>query len=136
MSALDTSRPAVAPLRQGFALDRRNAKLAGVCAGIGHYFGIDPLIVRVAFVAGTVLGLGSLILLIMVLGAAVVWRVRLRGARLNLATQLALVFTVLSTIGIVVQIVHTRHLDNVPAEARLPEGTSRPRLLLSVPQPR
>lgn len=62
MSALDTSRPAVAPLRQGFALDRRNAKLAGVCSGIGNYFGIDPLIVRVAFAAGTVLGLGSLIL--------------------------------------------------------------------------
>lgn len=62
MSALDHSRPAVAPVRQGFTLDRQNAKLAGVCAGIANYFGIDPMIVRVAFAAGTILGLGSLIL--------------------------------------------------------------------------
>lgn len=54
--------PAVAPASRGFALDRRNAKLAGVCAGIANHFGIDPLIVRVAFVAGTILGFGSLIL--------------------------------------------------------------------------
>lgn len=62
MSALDRNRPAVAPAKQGFALDRRNAKLSGVCSGIANYFGIDPLIVRVGFVAGTILGLGSLIL--------------------------------------------------------------------------
>ena len=62
MSALDRSRPAVAPARQGFRLDRQNAKLSGVCAGIGHYFGIDPLIVRIAFAAGTIIGFGSLIL--------------------------------------------------------------------------
>lgn len=62
MSALDHSTPAVAPVKQGFALDRRNAKLAGVCAGIANYFGINPLIVRVAFAAGTIVGFGSLIL--------------------------------------------------------------------------
>ena len=62
MSALDQHRPAVAPAKQGFALDRRNAKLAGVCAGIADYFGINPLIVRLGFVAGTILGFGSLIL--------------------------------------------------------------------------
>lgn len=54
-------RPAVMPARQGFALDRANGKLSGVCAGIARYFGIDPLIVRLAFVAGTILGFGSLI---------------------------------------------------------------------------
>lgn len=54
--------PAVVPAKQGFALDRRNAKISGVCAGIANWAGIDPMIVRVAFVAGTVLGFGSLIL--------------------------------------------------------------------------
>lgn len=62
MSALDRSTPAVAPAKQGFALDRRDAKLAGVCSGIANYFGINPLIVRVAFAAGAILGFGSLIL--------------------------------------------------------------------------
>lgn len=50
------------PVRQGFRLDRHNAKLSGVCAGIANYFGIDPLIVRIAFAAGTIIGFGSLIL--------------------------------------------------------------------------
>ena len=62
MSALDRQRPPVTPAKAGFALDRSNAKLSGVCAGIARYFGIDPLIVRVGFVAGTILGVGSLIL--------------------------------------------------------------------------
>ncbi len=61
MSALDRQRPAVTPARAGFALDRGNAKVSGVCAGIARHFGIDPLIVRVAFVAGTILGFGALI---------------------------------------------------------------------------
>lgn len=29
-------------------------KLSGVCAGIGDYFGIDPTLVRIAFVVGTI----------------------------------------------------------------------------------
>ena len=62
MSALDHHQPAVAPAKNSFALDRRNAKLSGVCSGIASYFGIDPLIVRLGFVAGTILGFGSLIL--------------------------------------------------------------------------
>ena len=32
----------------------RDRKMAGVCGGIGEYFGIDPTIVRVAFVLGSV----------------------------------------------------------------------------------
>jgi phage shock protein C len=49
----------------GTALVRRmdSAKLMGVCAGIGRYLGIDPTIVRLAFVICTVFGLGSPILL-------------------------------------------------------------------------
>lgn len=32
--------------------DTQNQKIGGVCAGLGHYFDLDPLLVRVAFVAG------------------------------------------------------------------------------------
>ena len=46
----------------GFRLDRQRGKLMGVCAGIGRYFGVDTTLVRIAFVLGTILGFGSLIL--------------------------------------------------------------------------
>jgi phage shock protein PspC (stress-responsive transcriptional regulator) len=62
VSALDRQRPAVAPATRSFALDRANGKVFGVCAGIAHYFGINPLIVRLVFAAGTIIGFGSLIL--------------------------------------------------------------------------
>lgn len=39
-----------------FRLDRRNRKLAGVCAGIANYFGIDATLVRVGVVAVTIIG--------------------------------------------------------------------------------
>lgn len=32
--------------------DTDNQKIGGVCAGLGRYFDLDPLLVRVAFVAG------------------------------------------------------------------------------------
>ncbi|MFD1610551.1 PspC domain-containing protein [Sphingomonas tabacisoli] len=32
-----------------FRLDRGNAKVMGVCAGVGNATGIDPLLVRLAF---------------------------------------------------------------------------------------
>ena len=47
------------PPSRSFRLDKANAKLAGVCSGIGRYFGIDPLLVRIGFVAATLLGFGS-----------------------------------------------------------------------------
>lgn len=62
MSAIDRSPPAVTPVKTGFRLDRINGKVFGVCAGIARHFGIDPLLVRAGFVLGTVLGLGSLII--------------------------------------------------------------------------
>lgn len=31
-----------------FRLDRGNAKMMGVCAGVGNAIGIDPLLVRLA----------------------------------------------------------------------------------------
>ena len=30
---------------------RTNKKIAGVCGGIGEYFGVDPTIIRLGFVA-------------------------------------------------------------------------------------
>ena len=37
-----------------------NKKVAGVCGGIGEYFGIDPAIVRLGFVALSLLAGGGL----------------------------------------------------------------------------
>ena len=51
------------PPRAGFRLDKTNGKVFGVCAGIADYFGINPLLVRIGFVAGTLLGFGSFILI-------------------------------------------------------------------------
>lgn len=53
----------IQPQRDGFRLDKVNSKVFGVCAGIGNYFGIDPLLVRVGFVAATLLGFGSPVLI-------------------------------------------------------------------------
>ena len=38
-----------------FQRDQANRKLFGVCSGLGKYFGIDPMWVRVAFLVGTLL---------------------------------------------------------------------------------
>lgn len=35
---------------------RKDRMVAGVCGGLGEYFSIDSTIVRLAFVAGTLLG--------------------------------------------------------------------------------
>ena len=44
------------PPHAGFRLDKTNGKVFGVCAGIADYFGINPLLVRLGFVAGTLFG--------------------------------------------------------------------------------
>lgn len=62
MSALDR-RPAGGGALAGFHRDRTNAKVFGVCAGIANSTGIDPMIVRLVFVAGTILGFGSFLLI-------------------------------------------------------------------------
>ena len=54
--------------RSDFRLDRQRGKLMGVCAGIGRYFGIDTTLVRIAFVLGTILGFGSLLLVYLAIG--------------------------------------------------------------------
>lgn len=50
------------PPAKNFRLDRSNGKIWGVCAGIANYFGIDPMLVRIGFALGTIIGFGSLIL--------------------------------------------------------------------------
>ena len=54
--------------RRGFRLDKANAKLMGVCGGIADYFGWDPTLVRVGFVAGTLIGFGSLLIVYLAIG--------------------------------------------------------------------
>jgi phage shock protein PspC (stress-responsive transcriptional regulator) len=51
------------PPSRSFRLDKNRGKVFGVCAGIGNYFGIDTLLVRIGFVAATLLGFGSPILI-------------------------------------------------------------------------
>ncbi len=46
---------------------RTNRMLAGVCSGLGEFFGIDPTVIRLIFVAGALLGFGSFILIYIVL---------------------------------------------------------------------
>jgi phage shock protein PspC (stress-responsive transcriptional regulator) len=58
VSALDRN-DAVRPV--GFRLNKVDGKLMGVCAGIADRFGIDATLVRVGFVAGALLGFGSLV---------------------------------------------------------------------------
>ena len=48
--------------RTKFYLDKQNRKLAGVCAGIADYTGLDVTIVRIALVVLTVSTSGSFIL--------------------------------------------------------------------------
>jgi phage shock protein PspC (stress-responsive transcriptional regulator) len=51
------------PPRAGFRLDKTNAKVFGVCAGIGDYFGIDTMLVRIGFVLATLFGIGAPVLI-------------------------------------------------------------------------
>lgn len=54
-----------------FRLDKVNGKFMGVCSGIASYFGWDANLVRIAFVLGTILGFGSLILVYLAIGLIV-----------------------------------------------------------------
>ena len=49
------------------ALDKPNKKLLGVCAGLANWSGIDLLIVRLLFVAATLIGVGSPIIIYILL---------------------------------------------------------------------
>jgi phage shock protein PspC (stress-responsive transcriptional regulator) len=61
-------REATTAPRRGFHLDKANAKFMGVCSGIADSFGWDVTLVRVGFVAGTLLGFGSLLIVYLAIG--------------------------------------------------------------------
>lgn len=47
-------------------LVKKEKKIAGVCGGLGHYFDIDPTIVRVLFLAAVLIfGTGLLLYIIL-----------------------------------------------------------------------
>lgn len=66
MSALDRNHRE--PATRGFRLDKANGKVMGVSAGIANYTGLDVTLVRVAWVVGTLLGFGSLVLVYLAIG--------------------------------------------------------------------
>lgn len=55
-------------MTRSFHLDRSNAKIMGVCSGIASYFGWDVNIVRIAWAVTTLLGMGSLVLVYLLIG--------------------------------------------------------------------
>jgi phage shock protein PspC (stress-responsive transcriptional regulator) len=69
---VSSSKPPLSskPSRKRFARDRAGGKLLGVCAGIANYFGIDPMVVRIAWVVATVFGFGAMV--IVYLGIALI----------------------------------------------------------------
>jgi phage shock protein C len=50
------------PPQKRLERSRSERMVAGVCAGVAEYLGIDATLVRILVVVGTVLGFGSLIL--------------------------------------------------------------------------
>src|SRR5215210_1678148 len=51
-AAQPQSHPSPPPLRR----DRAGAVVGGVCAGLGQRLGVDPIVLRVVFIAGTAAG--------------------------------------------------------------------------------
>jgi phage shock protein PspC (stress-responsive transcriptional regulator) len=58
---LDSKPAAAAPGK--LRLDKANGKFLGVCSGLANKFEMDPMIVRLIFVLGTLIGFGSFILI-------------------------------------------------------------------------
>ena len=46
---------------------RNDRMIAGVCAGLADFFGMDPTVMRLIFVLGMVLGFGSFALIYLVM---------------------------------------------------------------------
>lgn len=51
---------------KSFTLGRSNRKVLGVCSGLANYFEVDVMLVRIAFVLATLLGVGAPVLLYIV----------------------------------------------------------------------
>jgi len=54
--------------RSTFRLDKENGNVMGVCSGIANYLGIDPLFVRIGFVLGALVSLGTAALVYLAVG--------------------------------------------------------------------
>ena len=50
---------------------RNERMIGGVCGGLAEYFGVDPTLVRLVFVVGSLLGAGSLILAYLIMWVVV-----------------------------------------------------------------
>ena len=57
--------------RKALIRPHRGRMVAGVCAGIGNYFGVDPNLVRVVFAVLTIFSLGAAALVYLVAWAVV-----------------------------------------------------------------
>jgi len=56
----------ICPMKERLTKSKTERKLLGVCGGLGEYFGIDPTLIRFAFVALTLFdGIGLVIYIIM-----------------------------------------------------------------------
>jgi len=51
-----------------FLVNKSEGKIMGVCAGIANYMGWDVSLVRIAFVAAAVFGVGSPVILYLLIG--------------------------------------------------------------------
>jgi phage shock protein C len=57
---------------------RTNRMIGGVCGGLGEYFNLDPTLIRIAFVALILLGMGSPLL-----GYILLWIIIPRGDKVD-----------------------------------------------------
>ncbi len=55
-------------LNSPFRLDKAHGKVMGVCAGLANYTGIETVWIRVGFLAATLIGFGSPVLIYLVIG--------------------------------------------------------------------
>jgi phage shock protein C len=58
-------------MNSSYALDKSNAKMLGVCAGLARTTGWDPLVIRVGAVAATLLLLGPVAIVLYLVTALV-----------------------------------------------------------------
>lgn len=68
MSNIEKGSVGGPPSAGGFSLDKYNGKVMGVCGGIANYFGIDPMFVRLGFVVGAFLSIGTAALIYLAIG--------------------------------------------------------------------
>lgn len=55
-------------MKNKFSLDKQNAKLMGVCGGIANWAEIDVSMVRLLWVLAALFGVGSPILIYLIIG--------------------------------------------------------------------